>query len=61
MPGVYPQVRAVLDRTIEELDALLQGITDDQLHRLVNLTSKDAATARLRIDQIDQARQRPGR
>lgn len=61
MPGAYPQVRATLDRTIEELDAQLQGITDDQLHALVNQTSRAAAHARLRIDQIDQARQRPRR
>ncbi len=61
MPGVYPEVRAALDRTIEELDALLQGITDDQLHALVNQTSKTAAHARHRIDVIDQARQRPRR
>lgn len=58
MPGTYPNVRAALTRQVEELDALLSSITDDQLHNLVNQASKAAAQARARIDTIDAATQR---
>lgn len=60
MPPVYPQVRAALEQAVRQLDRELGSITDDQLHNLVNLTSRQAAHALHRLDQIDAARQQRG-
>lgn len=61
MGHVYPQIRAILETTVQELDAELRSVGDDQLHNLVNLTSRQAAQALHRLDQIDAVANRSGR
>lgn len=55
MAGTYPELRALLEFFVESADDHLAGITDDQLHNLVNQSSKTAAQAKVRIDVIDAA------